>query len=64
MPCDMSKIGKSKQKQSGEDKTQVVQNELKYSDFPHLEKASKCELLQYFSYQSISRVVTETKTGN
>jgi hypothetical protein len=60
----VSKIGKSKQNNNGADKTQVVQDEPKCSILPHCKKARNCGLLQYFSYQSVSRIGTEAKTGN
>ena len=64
MTGNMSKFSKSKQKQSGEDKTQVVQNEQKCSNLPYCQKARRCGLLQYFGYQSVIRLVTEARTGN
>ena len=32
--------------------------------FAILQEAGDCKTLQYFSYQTVSRIVTETGTGN
>jgi hypothetical protein len=59
MPRKVSKTLKSSPKQNGTNLTQTVKNEMIYIDLLFCKIAGYCKTVQYFSYQTVSRVVTE-----
>jgi hypothetical protein len=56
----VSKTLKSSPKQNGTNLTQTVKNEMIYIDLLFCKKAGYGKILQYFSYQTVSRIVTGT----